>query len=66
MAQTKIAKRISTIVKDDIFQTSLWIGVSAAVMAVVAFLSEKPELANYYGLLNLVAYVVKSINDRRK
>jgi len=62
----KLSKSISRVVNDDIFQTSLWIGVSAAIMAVVAFLLEKPELAQYYGVLNFIAYMVKSINDRRK
>ena len=62
----KLQKRLKAVVNDDIFQTSLWIGVSAGVMAVVAFLLEKPELAQYYGILNFVAYAMKSANARRK
>jgi len=62
----KLSKRVNLIVSNDIFQTSLWIGASAAIMAIVAFLLDKPEMAQYYGILNFVAYAIKSINDKRK
>ena len=59
-------KRIKVLLNDNIFQTALWIGGSAAITAVCAFLLQKPELVAWYGVLNFVIYAIKDLNDRRK
>lgn len=58
--------KINAVLSDDIFQTALWIGGSAAITAVCSYLLQRPELAAYYGVINFVLYAVKSANDRRQ
>lgn len=52
--------------QDNITQTAMWIGFSYGVMAVIGYLLEVPELKDYAGMLNFIAYALKSINDKRK
>lgn len=67
MAKTiTLRDRVEAVGNNDLFQTALWIGGSAAIMAVVSYLLQKPELAEWYGVLNFILYAVKYINDSRK
>lgn len=59
-------EKIRAILKDDRVQTALWIGLSQAVASICAYLLKLPELADYAQVINLVAYIFKSTNDRRK
>jgi len=63
----KLRKRIDTVVKDDRFSVALWIVGARAVMELVAFLLDQPELREYAQLLNLVSYIaVKTYNNYKK
>jgi hypothetical protein len=57
--------KLTALLQDDIVQTALWIGVSAAITAIGSFLLDKPELAPYYGVINFVLYALKKANERR-
>ena len=58
--------KVKAFFNENIVQTALWIGGSAAVMAVCAYLLQRPELVAYYGVLNFIVYALKDINDKRK
>jgi hypothetical protein len=58
--------KVKAFFSENIVQTALWIGGSAAITAVCAFLLQKPELVAWYGVLNFVVYAVKDLNDKRK
>ena len=45
-------------------QVGIWIGVSAGVTAVVTDLLKKPELFNYYGLLNFILVVINELDKK--
>jgi hypothetical protein len=59
-------EKIKSFLNQNIVQTALWIGGSAAIMAVCSYLLQKPELVAYYGVLNFVLYTIKDLNDKRK
>ena len=59
-------EKVKNFFQDDRVQTALWIGLSQAIASVCSYLLEIPELAQYAGVINFVAYAVKSTNDRRK
>ena len=40
----------------------VWVAVSAALTAALSYLLEKPEYAAYYGVINVVLYMVKELN----
>ena len=58
--------KLKELLNENIVQTALWIGGSAAIMAVCSFLLQKPELVAYYGVLNFIVYAIKDLNDKRK
>jgi len=62
----KVKNFILAFLKDDRVETALWIGLSQAVASIAAYLLTVPELASYAGVINAVAYIVKSTNDKRK
>lgn len=62
----KVKTFLNRVAKDDITGVALWVGVSAAITAVGSFLLQEPRLVNYYGVINIILFTVKSINDRRK
>jgi len=62
----EIRKKIKVLAENDIFQTALWIGFSAGLTGVIAYLLQEPELVKWYGALNFALYALKSINDKRK
>lgn len=62
----ELRKKVTAIMQDNITQTAMWIGFSYGVMAVIGYLLEVPELKDYAGMLNFIAYALKSINDKRK
>lgn len=41
-----------------------WIGVSAAISAVGSFVLKQPELVKYYGVVNLILYFIKELNEK--
>jgi hypothetical protein len=59
-------EKIKTFFEDDRVQTALWIGLSQAIASVCAYLLSVPELAQYAGIINFVAYAIKSTNDRKQ
>jgi hypothetical protein len=64
--QRKKMDKIKSFLNDDRVQTALWIGLSQAVASVAAYLLTVPELAQYAGVINFIAYLIKSTNDKRK
>ena len=59
-------EKVKNFFQDDRVQTAMWIGLSQAIASVCSYLLEIPELTQYAGVINFVAYAVKSTNDRRK
>jgi hypothetical protein len=50
----------------DYIKVGAWIGFSAAITAICSWLLQKPELFQYYGLLNFVLFTIKEFNKNRK
>ena len=61
-----MVEKIKSFLNDDRVQTALWIGLSQAIASICAYLLSVPELSQYAGVINFIAYAVKSTNDRRK
>jgi hypothetical protein len=50
----------------DWLKTGLWIGFSQAVASILAYLVNVPELTQYAGLINFLAYAFKEYAKSRK
>lgn len=50
----------------DWLKTGMWIGISAGVTAVCSYLLERPELFQYYGLINFILFAVKEASKKRQ
>lgn len=53
-------ERLKSAVLDSL-PVALWIGASAAATYLLTTLMDKPELAPYYGLLNLLLVLVRNL-----
>ena len=47
-------------------QVIMWVGVSAAITAIGSYVLKQPELAKYYGVVNVILFFVKELNKKRK
>ncbi len=47
-------------------KVALWVGISAAITQIGAFLLGRPELFKYYGVINIILFTIKEINGKRK
>lgn len=56
-------KRLKLVISDSV-KVALWIFVSAGVTALVSWLLAKPELFQWYGILNFVLYFIKKLDDQ--
>ena len=63
----KTFKKIDIVVTDSM-KVGVWIFLSAGITALVSYLLQKPELAAYYGLLNIALYAINKLDEqfRRK
>jgi hypothetical protein len=47
-------------------KVAAWVGFSAAVTAIGAYVLERPELAQYYGVVNIVLFALKEVEKKRR
>jgi hypothetical protein len=47
-------------------KVGVWIAFSAAITELGAFLLQKPELFQWYGLINFVLFTLKEVRKARK
>ena len=52
--------------QNNVFKVAMWIGLTKAVMAVVAHLLEEPSLKEYNELLNFVGYAATWLYGQKK
>lgn len=52
---------VKKVLENDKVKVALWVGVSYLVAQVLSSLLEVPELANYYGAINVALYIIKNI-----
>lgn len=45
----------------DTAGVALWVGISATITYLLTSLLDKPELAPYYGVLNVLLYAAKNL-----
>lgn len=59
-------KKISKLWKSlpEFIKVGLWIGFSAAITAVASYLLERPELFNYYGVINFALFSIKELDKK--
>ena len=50
----------------DFVKVAAWIGFSALVTAVGSYLLERPELFQFYGLINFILYAIKELDKKRR
>jgi hypothetical protein len=49
----------------DWIKTGIWISASAFITALGSYLLERPELFQYYGVINFILFALKEINKNR-
>jgi hypothetical protein len=47
-------------------KVAAWVGFSAAVTAIGAYILERPELAQYYGIVNVILFALKEVEKKRR
>ena len=52
--------RLKTVSKNT-WEVALWVFASAGLTALLSYLLQKPELVNYYGLLNVLLYFLNEL-----
>lgn len=52
---------MKNILKNDKIQVALWVGVSFLIGKVLEAFLQIPELANWYGVINIILYALKGI-----
>ena len=50
----------------ETLKVGVWVGVSAGATATISYLLDKPELYQYYGVLNVLLFAVKELNKKRR
>ena len=51
------------LVLNDTSKVALWVFVSAGATALLSWALDKPELAQYYGVFNILLYLIKKGNE---
>jgi len=63
MNNVKTTRERFSLVLSDTTKVGAWVFISAGLTGLVSYLLEKPELINYYGVLNIVLYLIKKIGE---
>jgi hypothetical protein len=48
----------------DFVKTGLWISLSAGITALGSYLLERPELFQWYGLINFILFSIKELDKK--
>jgi hypothetical protein len=48
----------------DWIKVGLWVGVSAAITYIGSAVLERPELAQYYGIVNIILFGIKELDKK--
>jgi len=47
-------------------KVAIWVGISAGLTALLSYLLEQPELAQYYGIINILLFALKEVEKKRQ
>lgn len=50
----------------ETLKVGIWVGISAGLTGVCAYILKQPELFKYYGITNIVLFFIKEINKERR
>lgn len=48
----------------ETLQVAIWVGISAGLTALLSYLLERPELAQYYGIINVLLFALKEAEKK--
>ncbi len=57
-------KRVPEASKETV-KVAIWVFVSAGLMAVLSWALNKPEWAQWYGLINIILFFLKELNKKK-
>jgi hypothetical protein len=47
-------------------KVAVWVGISVGLTAFLSYLLEQPELAQYYGIINILLFALKEVEKKRQ
>jgi len=50
----------------ETLKVAVWVGISAGLTALLSYLLERPEMAQYYGVINVLLFALKEIEKKRQ